>query len=154
MEDVDGFHACLDTVARERKHLAFVEGPSLDRIRTFVESNLENDVAQSVASDAGKIVGWCDVVPLSSIGMTHSGTLGMGLLATHRGQGLGRRLLELTIQQANEFGLSRIELEVFASNTPAVSLYQRTGFQNEGIKRQARILDDRIDDVICMARLF
>jgi hypothetical protein len=29
-EDVGGFHACIDAVARERKYLAFVQAPPLE----------------------------------------------------------------------------------------------------------------------------
>lgn len=47
--------------------------------------------------------------------------------------------------------LARIELEVFASNVAAIALYERLGFVHEGRKRSARILDGRIEDMLCMA---
>jgi ribosomal protein S18 acetylase RimI-like enzyme len=56
----------------------------------------------------------------------------MGLLATHRGQGLGHRLLTLAIDRARERGLERIELSVLHDNDPARTLYERLGFQIEG----------------------
>ena len=47
----------------------------------------------------------------------------------------------------------RNALEVFASNAPAVHLFEKAGFVTEGVKRRARILDDQEDDVVCMALL-
>lgn len=49
--------------------------------------------------------------------------------------------------------MTRVELEVFASNTRAIRLFEGVGFAREGVKRQARLLDGRADDVVCMARL-
>jgi putative acetyltransferase len=45
-----------------------------------------------------------------------------------------------------------VELEVYASNTAAIALYRRRGFEIEGVKRGIRILDGRVEDVVCMAR--
>jgi RimJ/RimL family protein N-acetyltransferase len=50
-------------------------------------------------------------------------------------------------------GLLRIELEVFASNLPAIKLYEREGFVTEGRKRLARIMDDVEDDILVMGIL-
>jgi ribosomal protein S18 acetylase RimI-like enzyme len=44
-----------------------------------------------------------------------------------------------------------VDLEVYASNTGALSLYTRCGFVVEGVKRAMRILDGRVDDVVLMA---
>jgi hypothetical protein len=35
-QHIEGFHRALDCVARERKHLAFLEAPPLDSTRKFV----------------------------------------------------------------------------------------------------------------------
>ncbi len=40
---------------------------------------------------------------------------------------------------------------MYASNGPAVALYEKIGFKREGVKRKARFLDGRYDDVIQMA---
>jgi RimJ/RimL family protein N-acetyltransferase len=73
----------------------------------------------------------------------HVGSLGMGLLATHRGQGLGRRLLTLAIDRTRERELECIELSVLHDNDAARALYERLGFQIEG----RRIRDWRRDGV-------
>ena len=77
----------------------------------------------------------------------------MGLLPAYRGRGLGRRLAAQTIGAGRQVGIERVELDVFASNEPAISLYRRLGFITEGIKRRARKLDGQYDDNVFMALL-
>lgn len=152
-EDVAGFHDCLDAVARERRYLAQVEAPPPESVRRFVVENIEKGLPQFVARDAGQVVGWCDVLPRPHPGMMHCGALGMGLLPAYRGRGVGRRLLEATLADARAQGIVRVELEVMETNSAAIRLYQRAGFQHEGRKRRARILDGRAEDILGMALL-
>ena len=95
----------------------------------------------------------CDVTRKPIEGFRHSGVLGMGLLETYRRRGLGSALLRAVLAEAKLQGLSRIELEVYTSNQPAIALYERFGFVREGIKRSARILDGQGEDILCMALL-
>ncbi|WP_284618715.1 hypothetical protein [Aquabacterium humicola] len=46
-----GFHACLDTVAREKRYLAQIEALPLDRIEGFVRDSVRDDAVQFVALD-------------------------------------------------------------------------------------------------------
>lgn len=82
----DSFHAGLDAVARERKYLAIVEAPPLERLREFIADNVARDVPQFVAVDDERVIGWCDIVPASPQAIQHRGTLGMGILASYRGK--------------------------------------------------------------------
>ena len=43
------------------------------------------------------------------------------------------------------------KLEVFASNAPAIALFQDAGFAHEGVKRWARYRDGVCSDIECMA---
>jgi len=152
---IEGLQRCVDAVARERLWLGFVEGPPLMQTRAFVDMILRGAGVQFVAlDDAGEVVGWCDVVRLDQESFRHGWRLGMGLLPTVRGRGVGRRLAEAAIAAARAKGAERIELEVFASNTRAIALYERLGFVREGVKRHARKLDGAYDDVVQMAQLF
>lgn len=106
-----------------------------------------------VAVDGGRVVGWCDVAPSDWPGCAHVGTLGMGLLASHRGRGLGRRLVDAVLATTSAAGLTRVQLDVWARNTAAITLYERAGFQHEGFRRRFRHLDGITDDLVLMARL-
>ena len=149
--DIEGFHRAVDAVARERKYLAFLEGPPLESARAFVLDNIARGNPQFVAIAEGEVVGWCDVVRNSRPVHAHCGVLGMGLLPEFRGRGHGRPLIEAALRSAVTSGFSRVELMVHADNGRAIALYERVGFVREGIKRRATCIDGRFDDTIMMA---
>ena len=147
-----GYHAALDAVARERRWLCFLEAPPLERSAAFVRELIAGAGVQTVAIDnEGKVVGWCDIARGERESIAHTGHLGMGLVKEHRGQGHGRRLMEAALTAAKAQGIERVELEVFASNAPAVTLYRKLGFREEGRKLKARKIDGVYDDILVMA---
>lgn len=151
-EYADGFSAALDVVARERNYIGFVEGPSPESTRKFVQEIINGAGVQMLAvTQIDHVVGWCDIIRNPHEGFRHVGRLGMGVLADYRGQGVGRQLAIRTIQAAREAGMERVELEVFASNRAAIALYGALGFATEGTKRRARKLDGQYDDNVLMA---
>jgi len=152
--DFEGFHACLDAVARERKYLGLTEAPPLEKARAWLMKSLERGEIRLIALDGSRVVGWCDIGVSEHEGFTHAGRLGMGVLKEYRGQGIGSRLLEETLSETRDRGLERVELDVFASNVPAIRLYEKFEFQVEGRKRKARKLDGNYDDLIVMSILF
>ena len=148
---IAGFREVLDGVARERRWLAFLEAPPPDRVRSFVLNGLRNGMAQFVAVDDGRVVGWCDVNPKTHATLRHSGVLGMGVAASHRGQGLGSALLRATLEAAFARGITRVELVVRADNAAAIALYERHGFELEGRLRNYMIVDGAAYDALAMA---
>jgi ribosomal protein S18 acetylase RimI-like enzyme len=154
-EHIEGFYQCLGAVARERRYLGLVQAPPLESVRQFALNSIENLVIRLVAlskgEDQARVVGWCDISPMKREGFTHRGTLGMGVHKDFRRRGIGRKLIDQAISRAKKLGLERIELEVFASNTPAIKLYKKLGFMVEGVKKKARKLDGIYDDMIQMA---
>jgi RimJ/RimL family protein N-acetyltransferase len=153
LKDAGKMAACIDQVAKERKYLASTEGFSKEQTRDFLKMLSDKGGIQLVCQDNDKIVGWCDIVPGSFEGMYHTGHLGMGLLKEYRFQGLGKKMLNQIIQMAFSAKYERIELEVFASNISAVTLYRKCGFQQEGVKRKARKLDNQYDDILVFGLL-
>ena len=150
--DAPAFRQALDSVCHERKYLAAMEAPPEDLVRTFVTSNVSSGFPQFVAEEDGKIVGWCDAIPGdASSGTAHVGRLGMGVLKDYRGKKLGRRLLEATIEKARRIGLEKLELSVYSSNSPAITLYEKQGFEMEGRKKRGRFVDGVYEDVLLMA---
>ncbi|MBC8742780.1 GNAT family N-acetyltransferase [Paraburkholderia sp. UCT31] len=151
LEHAPGFRNALDAVARERIYLGQTEARSLEWANEVVANNVKNNHAHFVALHDNDVVGWCDIIPRTLPGFGHTGALGMGVVKSLRGCGIGKALLLATIQRAIETGLTRIELEVYVSNTTAIELYQRNGFIEEGVKRKVRFLDGKYDDVLIMA---
>jgi ribosomal protein S18 acetylase RimI-like enzyme len=123
-DHIESFHRTLGMVARERRYLALPEAPPIAQFHSFVQDVIRQGRPQFAALSDGEVVGWCDVLPKGRPIYAHSGVLGMGLLPTFRGQGIGRRLLQRTLDAARAAGLSRIELTVREENANAIGLYR------------------------------
>ena len=54
---------------------------------------------------------------------------GLAVVKDRRGQGIGTRLLEAALAYGREHGYDRVRLEVIGTNTSAIQLYERLGFQ-------------------------
>jgi ribosomal protein S18 acetylase RimI-like enzyme len=152
-EHIAGFHAALDQIAREGRYLALLEAPTIGQTRRFVLDSLRNGAIHLVALAEGEVVGWCDLRPKAAPTQRHSAVLGMGVLAPHRGQGLGTALLAASLHGAGERGLSRLELVVRGDNAPAIALYRRFGFAVEGRLQRYLSIEGVDHDALLMARL-
>lgn len=150
-EYISGYSSCVDQVARERKYLAFLEGPALESSRVFVLQQLHCNFPHYVALHKNVVIGWCDISPFNRPVYAHAGELGMGVLAEFRGQGIGKQLLSAAIEHAKTIGLTRIELTVRDENRAAIALYEQMGFQVEGIKRHATYMDGHYSNDLLMS---
>jgi ribosomal protein S18 acetylase RimI-like enzyme len=80
---------------------------------------------------------------------------GMYVTPTCRRTGVGNRLLQSVLDYAATRmpGLKQINLCVNTSNTPAIEMYRRAGFEPFGVERAFLIVDDDPQDLIHMVRL-
>jgi len=152
-EHLAGFHTALDAIAKERRYLAMLEAPSFTRTRRFVLDSLRAGAVHVVAVADGEVLGWCDLRPKTAPTLRHSAVLGMGIITAYRGQGIGSRMLASTLELAWARGIRRAELNVRSDNTPAIALYRRFGFVEEGVCRNYMRVDDVDYDALLMARL-
>ena len=70
-----------------------------------------------------------------------------------RGRGIGRRLMQQTIDAAFAFGLTRVELTVREGNANAIALYKSLGFETEGLHRNAVCIEGQYENLYSMALL-
>ena len=150
-EYATSFHECLDVVAREKRYLAQIEAPPLERVRSFVRESVANDCAQFVALVGGRVVGWADIFPAWPPAIAHCGGLGMGVLPEYRRRGIGTRLLGSCISKAQTKGITRIELEVRGDNSAAIRLYEQFGFVREAVKERGMRFDGVYYDSVLMS---
>jgi ribosomal protein S18 acetylase RimI-like enzyme len=144
------FHEALSTVAKERVYIEMIEAPPLEKVSSFQTDLISKNGPVYYAINNDRVVGWCDVFPEENPRQKHRGGLGMGLLPEFRGQGLGSKLLSSVLDHAKKFGLEKVELNVYTSNTPAVALYKKFGFEQEGLIKKYRKLDGQYFDCLAM----
>ncbi|MGR9105952.1 MAG: GNAT family N-acetyltransferase, partial [Gammaproteobacteria bacterium] len=86
--------------------------------------------------------------------MHHVTSLSMSVRKESRNQGIGSALLAEAIVWAKATGtIKRIELFVYATNKPALHLYQKFGFEVEGCCRHAIYQNEAYFDDLIMALL-
>jgi diamine N-acetyltransferase len=52
------------------------------------------------------------------------------LLDTHRGRGLGGRVIEAVVGECRDLGIEALHLEAEHDNAPAIALYRKLGFRD------------------------
>jgi len=80
---------------------------------------------------AGEVRGYAVLMP----GVGEAELLTIGVALAHQRKGLGRLMLVELLRMAAEKQLSRVFLEVRASNRAAIALYLRAGFAQIGLRR-------------------
>jgi L-phenylalanine/L-methionine N-acetyltransferase len=84
----------------------------------------------------------------------HAGGIGISVSESWQGKGVGNALMQAGIDLAdNWLNLTRLELEVYSDNEAARRLYERFGFECEGLSRQYAFRNGKYVDSIMMARL-
>lgn len=106
-----------------------------------------------VADDGGQLVGIIDVFALRWRRARGRGAIVLGVRASHRGQGVGRSLLDAAIAEARRLGMWRLELSVMIHNRVALSLYADCGFKVEGLRRSSVCVDSEFVDEYYMGLL-
>jgi RimJ/RimL family protein N-acetyltransferase len=149
----DALCEVLDAVAREKRFLALTQAPPKDEALAFLRHIVDKDQPHFVALLDERVVGWCDILPVFGDARRHLGVLGIGLAPAARHRGLGAMLMRATIDKAWRQGLTRIELTVRTDNHNARALYERMGFEHEGIRRRAFRIDGVYHDLHAMALL-
>ncbi len=145
------FYEALAAVAKERVYIEMLEPPRFEDVAAFQQGLIQKKGPIFYAVENNKVVGWADIFPDDNPRLAHRGSLGMGILPEYRNKGLGQKLLSSAIAKAREFGLEKIELNVYTSNVNAIKLYRKMGFIEEGLIKKYRKLDSQYFDCMVMA---
>jgi ribosomal protein S18 acetylase RimI-like enzyme len=124
----------------------------LKRLAPFIINNIARNNVQLVALSGDELVGWADVLPKERRIHAHVGALGIGVLPDFRGKGVGAALMQAALEEARKRYV-RVELTVRAQNASAIALYEKFGFEREGICRDAIFVDGSYEDMIVMANV-
>ncbi len=105
----------------------------------------ENPVARYLmAEESGRLIGFAGAHMILEEGHITN----VVVAESARGQGIGRALMQGLMQYAANLGVRYLTLEVRASNTPAIALYQSLGFIKVGIRK--KYYEDNQEDALLM----
>lgn len=84
----------------------------------------------------------------------HTASIGMAVHDAFAGRGVGSAMLAAVVDLAERWwNIRRLELNVYADNARAIALYERFGFEREGLLRAYAWRDGAYVDSLVMARL-
>lgn len=129
--------------------------PSMEYAETEEHVNKKVTSRHYLAAVSGeRVVGSGILTHYANPRMAHAAKLGLMVHRDYWNQGIGTRLVSALLDIAdNWLGLKRVELGVFRENSAGIHLYEKFGFEREGVKRQAAYGGGHWQDEIIMARL-
>jgi RimJ/RimL family protein N-acetyltransferase len=131
-DDIDSFVALLVAVAQEGRWIGTEAPVDVEARAERLRLRLADGDVLLVLEDDGRHVGNADLHRTHAAGVV---SLGMAIVADARGRGGGRVLIEALIARARDLGCHKLELEVWPDNERAIALYEKYGFEVEGLRR-------------------
>ncbi len=157
--DAEAFLVYRKQIPLDSTHTMQYQGmkfPSIDEAAERLRTQLEDRVQLSIGIfESHRVVGSLNfrMHNPEHPWIQHVGEFGMTVLKEYWGQGLGKRLLLYLDQHARSIGVTRIEANVRTANERGVRLYQGSGFQIEGTRRQAAKINGEYQDEYYIAKL-
>ena len=141
-DDVERLLSFINTLSKEKTFIIFQgEQMTLEEESRYVEGFIykaENHKAvKLLVFYKEELVGLADIITKERA-ESHVGIFGIILSKAWRNKGIGRFLMEKTIEEAvkNIIGLKIITLGVFNNNPIAKKLYEKMGFKDYGLLPQ------------------
>jgi ribosomal protein S18 acetylase RimI-like enzyme len=106
-----------------------------------------------VAEVNDRIVGFSRCEGNQLMRTSHKVEFGVCVLKEFWGYGIGKKFLEESVQWADANGIKKMNLNVLENNDKAIKLYQKYGFEVEGIlKKDKRLSDGNYYNTVLMGR--
>lgn len=101
----------------------------------------------------GEHVGYLMVTGNEAKRATHRAALLLGIQADAQGKGIASSLLQKAEEWAITKAISRLELTVSEENTPARKLFEKNGYEPEGIRKNSILINNKLHNEIFMAKI-
>lgn len=148
----------INTISKERTFITFQgQQLTLDEEKKYLlpyYKQIENNEAIKLfVFHEDELIGVSDITPQERTS-NHVGTFGLIIKKEYRGEGIGKLLMEIILNEAKKLKNIRIiHLAVFGDNNIAFNLYKRMGFVVYGNLPQGVKHKDHFDDDIFMYKL-
>ena len=154
--DAENLLNLLNKLDTETTFLLYEKGErkrTIEHQKKNIQEQLERGVLTFVLEDNKKLVGYVFGNIFTANRKKHCMNLAIAILQEYTGKGYGTKLMNTIEEYAINNGITRLELEVSKKNKVAISLYQKKGFEVEGIKRNAFLVNGKYEDELLMAKI-
>ena len=150
--DADALVVLGRAVASEEERWLTYGRSRSDERRNVRSVRRDPDAAVFVAETPAGVVGRLSIARDGNPVSHHVAEFGLMVAATARRQGIGSALVTEAEKWARGAGITKLELHVFPHNEPAIALYRKLGFHEEGVRTRQYRIDGRYVDAILMAK--
>jgi RimJ/RimL family protein N-acetyltransferase len=98
------------------------------------------------------IVGRLSIARETHPASVHVADVGLMVARDERRRGVGRSLMEAAESWARATDVLKLELHVFPHNRPAIALYEKLGYRQEGLRRKHYRRRGELVDALLMAK--
>lgn len=154
--DAESFWEMMNQLDYETKYMLYEPGErtkNIASVESIIQNAVDGDDFLLAAEEDDKIVGYISAQKGGLNRIAHSAYIVVGILLKYRGKGIGTEFFKQLDKWAEEKNISRLELTVICENEIARHLYEKNGFEIEGIKRKSVLVDGNYLDEFYMAKM-
>jgi RimJ/RimL family protein N-acetyltransferase len=149
--DADALVSLGRAVASEEELWLTYDRSRSDERRNLRSVRRDPNIAIFVAETAEGIAGRLSIARDRHPYSPHVAEVGLMVAENQRRRGIGSALMEEALSWARQAGITKVELEVFPHNEPAIALYRKLGFEEEGRRRRRYRIGGRHVDAVLMS---
>jgi len=156
-EDAEAFLAMIQMLDNETRFMMYEPGERKATVETMREK-IRNILSQEnqtifVAEDDNWIIGFLQAMGGEPRRIRHRVYIVLGIIREFWGRGVGKNLFLEMEKWVREKGMHRLELTVMADNERGIRLYQKMGFEIEGMRKHSLLVDGEYVDEFAMYKL-
>jgi len=155
-EDLDDFLEIINSLVEEGADILRTERVSKEEEIDFLSkvlSRLEKDeMFYLVAEVDGKVVAVSEISKRGGY-EKHVGVIGIAIRNGFRDLGIGTEIMKTLVEQAQKMGLKVLTLSAFATNKPAIHVYEKVGFVQTGTIPKKHFKEGKYIDEIILTKV-
>ena len=153
---MDDFLEIINSLVDEGADILRTERVSKEEEIDFLSkvlSRLEKDeMFYLVAEVDGKVVAVSEISKRGGY-EKHVGVIGIAIRNGFRDLGIGTEIMKTLVEQAQKMGLNVLTLSAFATNKPAIHVYEKVGFVQTGTIPKKHFKEGKYIDEIILTKV-
>lgn len=157
INDADNMLKMLLELDKETEYMLFEadERPNdINRVKAMINQSINGDNLLLIATEDDNIIGFLSAQRGIIRKIKHTAYIVVGIREKFRGKGIGKKLFCELDLWAKENNISRLELTVMCPNSMAKQLYEKSGFEVEGTKRNSIFMNGKYIDEYYMSKIY
>lgn len=152
--DAKKFADFYEKLSQETDYLMFTPEETAEKAEQEEEFIKKYDDYKQVfiAVEDDEIIGYLGISRSHLSKIKHTAKFTVGVLDDYKQQGVATKLIEFAEKWAKERGVKRLEMTVITEDEPALSLFEKSGFEEEGTRKNSVNINDKYYDEVFMAK--